>query len=304
MSPKGLFFEFIIFIVFFSCPVGSKEINDEDLHIPSHDQIQIISTSDGSTTIGRITRITDETVEYSTEMGIITIPRNRITSIQTILASALREGAYWFPDPNTTRLYFAPTGRMLQKGCGYIADYYLFFPMVNYGVTERLSLGGGFSILPTNKMSDQIFYLTPKYGLKQSERFNIAVGALVMKIPNMKDEDDPDYDEDGSPLASILYGVGTWGDVNRNLTLGFGYGMMDTDLAKHPMVVLGYEHRLTRRFAFVSENWKMPGIDNVLLSYGIRFLTEKFTTDFALINTTGKEAIFPGIPYMDFVYNF
>ena len=294
MVRIGLFFEFIFFIIFFTTQVGGKEINSEDFKIPSSDQIQIISTSDGSTTIGRITRIAEDAVEFLTELGIITIPRNRITSIQTVLASTIRGGVYWFPDPNTTRLYFAPTGRMLPKGSGYIADYYLFFPSFNYGISSNLSLGGGFSILPTGNMSDQIYFFTPKMGLKQSENLNIAAGALVIKIP--EDED--------THLVSVLYGTGTWGTPDRSLTCGIGYGMVDSKLADKPMIVLGGEKRMTRRMAFVTENWIIPGVDNALISYGIRFLTEKFTTDFALLNPLGKDAIFPGIPYIDFVYNF
>ena len=103
---------------------------------------------------------------------------------------------------------------------------------------------------------------------------------------------------------SVLYGTGTWGTTDRSLTCGIGYGMVDGKIADKPMIVLGGEKRLTRRMAFVTENWIIPGVDNALISYGIRFLTEKFTTDFALLNTTGKDAIFPGIPYIDFVYNF
>ena len=88
------------------------------------------------------------------------------------------------------------------------------------------------------------------------------------------------------------------------MTCGIGYGMVDSKLANKPLIVLGGEKRLTRRIAFVTENWIIPGVDNALISYGVRFLTEKFTTDFAFLNTTGENAIFPGIPYIDFVYNF
>jgi hypothetical protein len=194
-----------------------------------------------------------------------------------------------------SRLYFAPTGRMLPRGKGYIADYYLFFPAFNYGVTDRVSLGGGFSILPTGKMSNQIYYLTPKFGIKRSQKLNISAGALIIKIPDIDNK---------SPLVSVLYGVGTWGTTERSFTAAFGYGLVDGNFADRPMIVLGGEQRLTRRLAFITENWMVPGFDNALISYGLRFLTEKFTTDFAFMNTVGKEALFPGVPYIDFVFNF
>jgi hypothetical protein len=189
---------------------------------------------------------------------------------------------------------------MLKKGEGYFADYEVFFPTVNYGITNRVSLGGGMSLFPTGNLADQIYFFTPKFGLRQTGRLNLAAGALVMGIPGIDDEDID------SPVVSVLYGVGTWGSTDRHLTLGFGYGMVDTNLADRPLVVVGGESRLSRRSAFVSENWMVPGVDNILISYGFRLFTENLSVDLALINVIGHDAdpIFPGFPFVNFVWNF
>jgi len=266
--------------------------------IPQPDQIQIVTTVEGSALIGRITRIGDADIEFRADVGDIAIPLSKIKSIRTLPADSIHDGNYRFPDPNRTRLLFAPTGRMLGKGEGYFADYYIFFPTVNYGITDRVSLGGGMSLFPTGSLKDQVYFFTPKFGIRQSDRVNIAAGALVIGFPGFDDEDE------NSPVVSVLYGVGTWGGPDRHITAGLGYGMVDTEPAKRPLVVLGGEYRLTRRTAFVSENWMMPGIDNVLISYGVRLFTENLSVDLALINTVGKDSIFPGIPYVDFVWNF
>ncbi|MHB9027725.1 MAG: hypothetical protein ACYC9O_03040 [Candidatus Latescibacterota bacterium] len=266
--------------------------------IPEPGQTQIITTEDGSTLVGRITRIGETDIEFQTEVGAITIPRSKIRSIRTVSSTTVRKGRYWFPDPNRTRLLFAPTGRMLEKGEGYFADYYVFFPTVNYGITDRVSLGGGMSLFPTGNLADQIYFFTPKFGIKQSGRVNFAAGALVIGIPGI-DDDDVD-----SPVVSLLYGVGTWGGTDRHLTLGLGYGMADAELADRPLIMLGGVSRLSRRTALISENWMMPGVDNVLISYGIRLFTENLSVDLALLNTIGEESLFPGVPYVDFVWNF
>ena len=99
-------------------------------------------------------------------------------------------------------------------------------------------------------------------------------------------------------------GVGTYGSPDRSVTFGFGYGMVDTDFADKPMIVLGGEQRLSRRIAFVTENWILPGLENVVISYGLRFFWEKLTVDPAFLKIAGSDAIVPGIPYLDFVYNF
>lgn len=271
--------------------------------IPAPGETQLLTTNDGSTLAGRITRIDSSVVVFETPMGTLTIPRAQIRSIRAVPAGETRGGKYWAPNPNTTRLLFAPTGRMLEKGHGYFADYYVFFPSANYGVTDRISLGGGMSLFPTGNMTDQLYFFTPKVSLHRSERFNVAAGALIIRFPGFDDEED---DGNDTPLVSVIYGVGTWGSRDRSITVAAGYGMVDGKPAEKPLIVLGGERRLTRRTAFISENWIVPGVDNVLVSYGIRLLTESLSTDLALFNAFGGEAdpVFPGIPYVDFVWNF
>jgi hypothetical protein len=287
-----------LFLLLTPCEVFSS---GHALVIPESGQIQIITTEDGSTLVGRITRIGENDIEFQTEVGTVTIPKSKIMSIRTISKDSVRKGKSWFPDPNRTRLLFAPTGRMLEKGEGYFADYYVFFPTVNYGISNRVSLGGGMSLFPTGSLADQLYFFTPKIGIRQTNRFNLAAGALVIRIPEFEDDDE---DDDESPVVSVLYGVGTWGGTDRHLTLGFGYGMVDTEPADRPLLMLGGVSRLSRRTALISENWMMPGVDNILVSYGIRLFTENLSVDLALLNTIGEDSLFPGVPYVDFVWNF
>ena len=270
------------------------------LAIPDSTQIQVLETTDGSTNIGRIVEIGPEEIAFKTHLGIIHIPISKIKHIETVSIDLIRKGEFWFPNPNITRLFFAPTARMLKQGKGYFADYYLFFPGFAYGITDRFTLGGGLSIFPTVDINDQLFFVAPKFGLLQEKTFSLALGALLVRIPRYEDDasqDDPD-------VAGILYGVTTFGQPDASLTAGLGYGFVDGNLADRPMVMIGGEKRLTRRTAFVTENWIFPGIDEPLISYGIRFFSKRLSVDLGLINVIGKEAIFPGVPYIDFVVQF
>jgi len=112
----------------------------------------------------------------------------------------------------------------------------------------------------------------------------------MMKIPD-------------EPLVNLLYGVGTWGTSDKSFTLALGYGMVGTDIADKPLVVLGGYKRISRRTAFITENWIIPEVEGAIISYGIRFFGEQLSVDLALLNVM-PDAIFPGIPYVDFVYNF
>ena len=262
------------------------------LAIPDSNQIQVLETTDGSTNVGRIVEIGDEVIAFKTDLGIIHIPISKIKHIETVSVDLIHNGEFWFTNPNITRLFFAPTARMLKQGKGYFSDYYIFFPGFAYGITDRFTLGGGLSIFPGVDMDDQVFFIAPKFGLIQEKSFHVAMGALLVRVP------------DDSKTAGILYGVATFGQPDASLTAGLGYGFVEKDLADRPMVMIGGEKRLTRRTAFVTENWIFPGIDEPLISYGLRFFGKRLSVDLGLINTIGEEAIFPGVPYIDFVVQF
>ena len=262
------------------------------LDIPDSNRMQILTTQDGTTMIGRIADIGTDEIRFETSFGEMAISLSEIREIRNVPASSVREGQYWFPNPNATRLFFAPTGRMLKQGEGYFADYYLFFPTVTFGLTDRITFGCGMSIIPG---ADQLFYFTPKVGLISTESFNVAAGALIVKVPG-------DADDDNASVG-ILYGVGTFGGPDASVTAGIGYGYSGDDLADRPVFMIGGEKRLSRRIAFVTENWIVPGTDP-LVSGGFRFFGRKMSVDLGLMNMLGEDAVSPGVPYIDFVFKF
>lgn len=266
------------------------------LEIPDSNYVQILSTRDGSTNIGRITHIRESEIEFKTDFGKITIPISKIKDIKIVASSSIKNGRYWFPNPNATRLYFSPTARMLGQGEGYFSDYYVFFPGVSYGVTNNITIGGGMSLFPGGGVNKQIYYLTPKVGIKASKHLSCAVGTLLIKLPAIFDND--------SHKAGVLYGVSTYGTPDKNLTFGFGYGFVDGTFAEKPMLLIGGEKRLSRRIAFVSENWIFPGVDHPLISYGLRFFGESLSIDLAFLNVWGDDSAYTTVPYMDFVFKF
>ncbi len=267
-------------------------VDQIDLRIVDSTQIQLLTLHDGSTLHGRIVEIGEDSISFKTETVAFTIPIAKITKLVSIPAQSVRDGKYWWPNPNRTRLFFSPTARMLRQGEGYFCDYYLFFPGFAVGLTDNITLGGGMSLFPGLGMSEQLFYFTPKIGVPVSGNFDLAVGALIIGLP------------DNEPTVGLLYGVSTVGSLDHSFTFGLGYGFADGELADKPAVMLGTDQRLTRRMAFVSENWVIPGVDDPLISNGIRFFGEKISVDLALITVLGSGAVFPGLPYIDFVYGF
>ncbi|MDA0710492.1 MAG: hypothetical protein O3B73_09840, partial [bacterium] len=178
------------------------------LAIPDSSRLQIITTNDGSRNVGRIVVIGSDSIDFRTDMTTVRFPISGVVSITEVAANPRRSGKIGFENPNSTRLFFAPTGRMLKKGEGYFSDYYLFFPGFSYGLSDRVTVGAGMSLFPGMNVNEQLFFVTPKVGLMSSESVNVALGALVMRIPS-----DDGWDEDPKG-AGILYGVATWGSAD------------------------------------------------------------------------------------------
>ena len=131
---------------------GAQSVSDvrSRMTVPDSMHLQIVTLTDGSTIFGRIVTVGADTVSFQTGAGTIQLSVRAIREIRQISSEDVREGDYWFPNPNSTRLFFAPTGEQLKQGEGYFSDYELFFPGVAIGVTDNFSIGGGISLIPAS----------------------------------------------------------------------------------------------------------------------------------------------------------
>jgi hypothetical protein len=268
------------------------------IRIADSAQVQIIRLRDGSSIVGRVTEIAEDTVRFVGKAGSLAIARADIVELREVAASSLRSGEVWPANPNATRLLFAPTGRMLEKGEGYFNDTYLFLMSVHGGISSRFSLGGGMSVLPLDDFTDNALYVMPKIGVYASPKLNVAVGGLAGVVGGL-------VDDDVNASFGIIYAVGTAGSPDASVTFGTGLAYAGGEFADHPVAMLGAEKRLGRRVSFVTENYLIPNEDaNAVISYGLRFFGEKLSADLAFWNAPGNDIVFPGIPYVAFSVKF
>jgi hypothetical protein len=268
------------------------------IRIADSAQVQVIRLRDGSSIVGRVTEIGSDTIRFAASAGTLSIARADIVGLQEVAKSSMRRGEVWPANPNATRLLFAPTGRMLDKGEGYFNDTYLFLLSVHGGVTSRFTLGGGLSVLPLDDFTDNALYIMPKIGVVASPKFNLAVGGLAGVVGGLVDDNE-------NASFGVLYAVGTAGSPDASVSFGTGLAYAGGRFADYPVAMLGAETRLGRRVAFVTENYLVPNEDvNSVISYGLRFFGEKLSADLAFWNAPGEDVRFPGIPYVAFTVKF
>lgn len=268
------------------------------IRVPDSTQVQVIKLRNGSSIVGRVTDAGADTVRFATSGGQLSLARSEILEVREVATSAMRHGEVWPANPNATRLFFAPTGRMLAKGEGYFNDTYLFLVSVQGGISSRFNLGGGLSVLPLPDFTDNVLFITPKVGLVASPKFNLAIGGLAGFAGGFVD--DPE-----SGRFGIVYAVATAGSADASITFGTGLAYAGGQFADSPVAMLGAETRLGRRIAFITENYLVPNEDlSSVISYGLRFFGEKLSVDLAFWNAPGKDMLFPGIPYVAFAVKF
>jgi len=246
---------------------------------------------DGSSLVGTITSETEDKITIRLQSGsTLTVDKSEIRDIAN-LNGKIVNGNFLRLDPNRTRLAFAPTGRTLPKGQGYISFNYLFFPLVGYGVTDRFTLAAGMSVFPT--IEGQLIYAAPKVQVIRSEKINFSLGVLV--IDGIGDV------FESVPTLGMTFGSFSYGTEYSSLHLGMGLGFVDGEFGDRPLVLIGGEHQLNNNLKLISENYFVPGFDGALISGGVRFFGKKLATDLLFVTSNDWDGAYP---YFGFAYNF
>lgn len=272
-------------------PIDSVRLTDTTF-------IHVVKLRDGSTVVGRITALSADSIRVRLNQGEVSLVRSGITEVRQVPAALMRGGQYWFENPHSTRLLFSSTAFPLEKGTGYYANTWLFIHTFAVGLTDRFTLGGGATTIPGIAFQDNLFMLLPKYTLISRPRAQFALGALMGLLPF-----DDDFDNEVAS-AGFLYGVGSFGTRESNISLGAGWGYNDAQITDRPLVMLGGQGRIGRRVSLISENWFFPNGNDTegAISYGLRLLGENISADIAWVTPLGEGNI--GFPWLGFAFKF
>ena len=246
----------------------------------------------GESYVGTVAAVEGDTISLRTVTGTrIRFVRSQVVGARPA-QGRIRNGAYWPPDPNSTRLFFSPTGRTLPRDGAYAGVYELFVPFIAYGITDALMIAGGSPFYLALGGVTPPVYLGPKLRLLQWERVAASVGALALVVPDGSD----------SFHLGILYGAATWGDADASVTGGLGWGYVEDQMADRPLAMLGGEYRVSRRVKLLTENLFVPGETSVIASAGIRLFGERLAADAGVVTLLGEGSTV-WLPVVNFVYN-
>lgn len=286
---------FILIVLIVPTPASAQDTTGTaDLRPTPEGRVTQIVLRDGSSLYGRVLEVTATTVRFASSIGETSISRASIAAIRQVDPKAIHDGQIWPEDPSRTRLFFAPTGRMLRTGETYFADAYIFFPSLQYGISDQVTVGGGMSAFPGVGLDEQLYYVTPKVGVYSSPTVNVAVGVLAAGARWISDQ---------TPVG-LGYGVATFGDEDGSVTTGAGFGFTRTTASSAAVLMLGGSQRVSKSVALLSENYYFAALGGggSLFSGGVRFMSERIAVDVALVGCGGCGAVVA--PYLSFIYRW
>ena len=288
--------KYIISLVFLLSFVYSQEIKP----------ITIITT-DGSEIIGNIIEESDTDYQIKTPAGLtVTVPKSAIFKM-TEFEGLVKEGKLYRTDPNKSMYLFAPSAFPIETGNKYCRDFCVFFPSINYGMNDIISLQAGFIWVPSLEINDIPLIGSIKATVFQKDKFGLAGGAMYVRIPDFSEGDD-DFNTSGG--GGFIFASGTYGDRfnHGSLLVGWGYGHSDGDweLMDRPIIVLAGNFRVSNTIAIVTENWFPPDLEFNQFPFMVagRFFGKRIAVDIGGIFIIDALSEGLPIPIINFTYHF
>jgi hypothetical protein len=293
---------FLVLLVAMALPHAAAAQAGQPVDPP---QLYELRTADGNVYIGRIISEEDGRLIFETITGI----RMDVNAAFVRLRPArgrLVDGEFWATDRHTSRLFFAPTGRPVAAGDGYVGFFWVI-PFVGYGASDNLTLAGG--VPPVGDLSQTPVWLAPKVRVLNLPGTQASAGVFALHVPG---DDCASWSATGgcirgeSSWAGVAYGIGTWGDddvaVHAGAGITFGSGEFGGGLVP---VMIGGERRIGRRTKLLTENWFIPG-EGAAASAGWRRIGDRWTWDFGwmFVFGTGANEGLPYFPIVSFAYGF
>ncbi len=254
-----------------------------------------IETVDGNEFLGEIISEDSLTVRIKTDnFGEIAVNKTDIKKRKPVEIQQLKDGKYWFPNPQSSRYFWSPNGYGLKKGEGYYQNIWVLWNQFSYGVTDYFSLGAG--IIPTFLFGAPTpVFATMKFSIPViKEKFNLAGGAIAGYV----------IGESEAGLG-ILYGLGTYGSHDSNVSIGMGYGFAAGEWAQAPMINFNGMLRVSSRGYLITENYVFIGDESVvLISLGGRSIIKKAALDYGLVVPITSDGIPAAAPWLGFTVPF
>lgn len=266
------------------------------------DELVVINTIDYRSYTGSIISESAYSVFFETyDKKTIDFPKTHILMTYNY-NGRVKNGRLQRLDPNSSFYLFSPSAFSINSGNLYCRDFCLFYPSVNYGIANIVSLQVGAFWYPGMDYGNIPYIGNLKLTAFESDIISLAVGASYIHLPLVEERN----------LISMGYAYGTLTVGNRynhgSLSVGWGYVQEDEKLhqLEKPIVVAAANIRIFNSVSFMTENWIIPDkdIEDSIFSTSLRFFGRQIAIDIGAIFSVRsiQEKIKP-IPVINMTYH-
>lgn len=250
----------------------------------------VFSRTKGSRVVGRVVAADDTSLTVVTlKSARVVLPRRSVDSWHlrrgTFTASGFRD-----TDLNTSRLFFGPTARTLERRGGYVAAYDVFIWAGAYGVSDRVMFSLGSAMLEDSEgRRGGPAWVDARVGILRSPKAALAVGALwgTWRGP-------------GGGSIGNGYAVVTLGSNDHAFTAMGGYPFARNNVASEPTFMLGGETRVSSHLKLITEVWRVPETTGTHAVWGVRWFRDGLAVSVGAIHRLDSHLrAFPVAPWLD-----
>lgn len=110
----------------------------------------------------------------NTEKQVVKALESHVDTVETIQKEVSENVEHYF---SSTKLIFAPTGRVPRSGEGYFFNYQFFILGIIHGINNYVSITAGVSIIPHENLSNKLLYIAPRIGILHSDKYALSIEA-------------------------------------------------------------------------------------------------------------------------------
>ncbi len=256
-------------------------------------QVQQIITKRGDIFHGRISNLSDSSLKFlinndtAIELEfdeIVDITLNQVSTEQHKKNRSVLIGL--------ENLWINTSAFTLEKGEGELRNIEVFLTMIDYGLTDHITIGVGYFI-PVYAIAR----LKASTNVHKSLRLGLGTNTFIGMLP-----------VDGSDSFSHLFGIATIGSEDKYLNITGGYYLPFDDLGDKKIVTsIGGSYRFRENWRLFADFNIVPNVnfDNggFLPSFGASWLITKNRIEFGLLAFPGFDILVP-IPVISYARRF
>lgn len=223
----------------------------------------LLEMRDSSVIKGAFIEKQGDTLFIETKLfGTLSVKEKDIKTMEIIEKESPSDGKKQFENPHSIHNFVSSTGIGLRKGEGYYNNISLFINTGTFGFTKHFSLG--LSIIPRAAT----MFAIPKLSFQVHENFSLGLSGVFGLL-------------EAVPVFAG-YGVATFGNRDKNLSVGMGSGVSTEYSLDSPIFFsISGQIRLARKVSLITENYILQG--HILGVSGFRFMNAKSAFNLGVI---------------------